>query len=297
MIRPKTLCLYQIRTLFNLPHLSSQFLHELSTQHTPLEPIRSSETETEDHKQKLKKHLMKLEAELRKNGSDSTKETSTLETFFTEAVGLSEKCQNEESEKGLKKLSSLFSGAGRKDKLKTECKKEDELKELSADMAEFANYLHTKGYFGNANFVADNNKFDVYCFVNSYGRDYLKFAAEEFGKDHREIYKWLPTADLKKVAQFGCPSLGRKNVFSAKTMRFCFGIREETVCNKCVLKESCKFANQSVWKKGAKNMDLAVVMRVITLYGLPTRFEVPGDVRAAVNRLLKEVIRLSETES
>ncbi|XP_021999944.1 uncharacterized protein LOC110897508 isoform X2 [Helianthus annuus] len=275
MIRPKTLCLYQIRTLFNPPHLSSQFLHELSTQHTPLEPIRSSETETEDHKQKLKKHLMKLEAELRKNGSDSTKETSTLETFFTEAVGLSEKCQNEESEKGLKKLSSLFSGAGRKDKLKTECKKEDELKELSADMAEFANYLHTKGY----------------------GRDYLKFAAEEFGKDHREIYKWLPTADLKKVAQFGCPSLGRKNVFSAKTMRFCFGIREETVCNKCVLKESCKFANQSVWKKGAKNMDLAVVMRVITLYGLPTRFEVPGDVRAAVNRLLKEVIRLSETES
>ncbi|MFS7929400.1 hypothetical protein Hanom_Chr04g00332101 [Helianthus anomalus] len=262
---------------------------------------------------------MKLEAELRKNGRDSTKETSTLETFFTEAVGL--------SEKGLKKLSSLFLGSGRKEKLKTECKKEDELKELSADMAEFANYLHTKGYFGNANFVADNNKFDVYCFGNSYGRDYLEFAAEEFGKDHREIYKilcstkflflgikkadvfWvqktrgvalflLPTADLKKVAQFGCPSLSRKNVFLAKTMRFCFGIREETVCNKCVLKESCKFANQSVWKKGAKNMDLAVVMRVITLYGLPaTRFEVPDDVRAAVNRLLKEVIRLNETES
>lgn len=44
-------------------------------------------------------------------------------------------------------------------------------------------------------------------------------------------------------------------------------------------------------------MDLAVVMRVITLYALPTRFEVPEDVSDAVNRLLKEVVRLSKIES
>lgn len=72
------------------------------------------------------------------------------------------------------------------------------------------------------------------------------------------------------------------------------------VCNKCTLKESCKFANQSVWKKGAKNMDLPVVMRVVTLYALdalPNQLKVPDDVKNAVNRLLKEVIRLSEIES
>lgn len=44
-------------------------------------------------------------------------------------------------------------------------------------------------------------------------------------------------------------------------------------------------------------MDLAVVMRVIILYGLPTRFEVPDDVRNAVHRLLREVVRLSDIES
>ncbi|KAI3703920.1 hypothetical protein L1987_74116 [Smallanthus sonchifolius] len=273
--------------------ISSQFQHELTD-------IKDGEDENE----KLKNSLRKLELELRRYEKDSTKEANSLEAVFKEAVGLSKKGQNQESEegnkeKGLKKLSNLFSGGDRRKESRTECKKVDglmEMKELSPDMAVFASYLHTKGYFVKANFMP-NNKFDVSCFVNSYGRDFLKFAAEEFAKDHRDIYKWLPAADLKKVAQFGCPSLGRKNVFSAKAMRFCYGIREETVCNKCALKESCKFPNQSVWKKGAKNIDLVVVMRVITLYALPSPFEVPEDVMNAVNRLLKEVVRLSEIES
>ncbi|KAL8209707.1 hypothetical protein R6Q57_006439 [Mikania cordata] len=328
MIRPKTLHLHQIRTILNLRHpsllhpqnpkpldetysipsihpkslipnsifrrhisISSQFQREFATHEANKNLQKPGIEDGEDDKEELKKKLMKLELELRRNVKDSTKETKTLETFFAEAVGLSKQGQNQEPEKSFKKLSDLFS--------RTECKKSDELmefKDISPDMAVFASYLHRKGYFVKANFLP-NKKFDGSCFVNNYGRNFIKFAAEEFAKDHREIYKWLPTGDLKMVAQFGCPSLGRKIVFSAKAMRFCFGIREETVCNKCTLKESCKFANQSVWKKGAKNMDLTTVMRVITSYGLQTRFEVPDDVRDAVNRLLKEVVRLSELES
>lgn len=69
------------------------------------------------------------------------------------------------------------------------------------------------------------------------------------------------------------------------------------VCRKCVLKESCRFVNQSIWK-GQKNLNLAVVMRVITKYALesvPPQLAVPDEVKASVSRLLKEVINLSET--
>ncbi|CAH1444599.1 unnamed protein product [Lactuca virosa] len=277
MICPKTLRLHQIRTLLNpnlhsethlIPFintkssspssifsrsvsLSSQFQHKFATQEAngkskkPLEILFAEEVglskadieNSEDEKGKLKKSLRKLEVELGRYKKDSTKETKSLssifskplDTLFTEAVGLS----------------------------KTETKKVEEsmeLKKLSPDMAMFANFLHSKGYLSNANFLL-NNKFDVSCFENNYGRDFLKFAAEKFAKDHRDIYRWLSNGDLKKVAQFGCPSLGRKNVFSSKAMRHSFGIQEETVCSKCALKDSCKFVNQSVWKKGAKNVD------------------------------------------
>ncbi|GKB14563.1 hypothetical protein Tco_0848486, partial [Tanacetum coccineum] len=167
--------------------------------------------------------------ELSKNEQDFVKESATLETLFTNAVGLSKKSENDEKE--VIKLSNLFRGSDERGEVRTGDKKTEdlmEIRELSDDMAVFAKYLHKKGYLNNANFIR-NNVFDASCFVNSYGRDFLKFAAERFAMDHREIYKWLPTADLKTVAQFGCPSLGRKNVFSAKAMRFCYGIQEETL--------------------------------------------------------------------
>lgn len=70
------------------------------------------------------------------------------------------------------------------------------------------------------------------------------------------------------------------------------------VCSKCVLKRSCKFANQTVWRGDNKNLDLAVVMRVITLYALeslPPQLVVPDEIKDSVNRLLKEVVNLSQT--
>ncbi|KAI3702770.1 hypothetical protein L6452_28522 [Arctium lappa] len=316
------------RTISLSSQFQPQFTPQKSNQNSkkPLdafftEAIGLPHTNTQDNEnetKQLKKKLQKLEEELtryNKNPSKTRNAQSSslkpLETLFEEAVGLSknveeideiDEIENQESEKGLKRLSSLFMGSDQRGELMKGCKKVEELmefKELSADMVEFGAYLHSKGYLKNANFIR-NDKFDVCCFENGFGRDYLKFAAEKFARDHREIHKWLPDKDLKKVAQFGCPSLGRKNVFSAKSMRLFYGIQEETVCNKCVLKESCKFANQSVWKKGAKNMDLIVVMRVVTLYGLeavPTQLEVPDDVKGAVSRLLKEIVRLSKIES
>jgi hypothetical protein len=147
----------------------------------------------------------------------------------------------------------------------------------------------------------------------------------------------LSGSDLKKIALFGCPSLEKKNVFAAKKLRKFFEIQENTVsqfpitfhlissafffhliiqgedynvplvfkfsahpqvCSKCVLKQSCKFVNQSVWKGDTKNLNLAVVMRVLILYALewvPVELAVPIDIKASVNKLLKEVLKLSQS--
>lgn len=241
MVRPKTLCLHQIRKLLNLRHpspcyheplfethlfpskslipisifsrsvsLSSLFQQDFTTQEAnekskkPLEATFKEAIgfeDSENDKEKLKKNLRELEVEFRKNKKDLTKETKKLKTFFIEAVGLSENGEifdidvmendDQESEKGSKKLSKLFMSSDERRKLKKEPKKVEELmefKELSPDMAIFAKYLHTKGYLIDANFLP-NNKFDVSCLLNNYGRDFLKFAAENFAKDHREIYK------------------------------------------------------------------------------------------------------------
>ncbi|GAA0168107.1 hypothetical protein LIER_22902 [Lithospermum erythrorhizon] len=170
-------------------------------------------------------------------------------------------------------------------------------KELSPDMIMFVTHLYKEGYFKDSNFLR-RNKFSIGCFENSYARDFVKFAAEQFGKDSQEIAKWLSASDLKKVALFGCPSLARKNVFSAKRLRTFFRIQENTVCDRCVLKKSCRFVNQSVWKGDTKSLNLAVIMRVITIYALesvPSELVVPEEIKSSVGRLLKEAVNLSGT--
>jgi hypothetical protein len=169
-------------------------------------------------------------------------------------------------------------------------------KELSSEMAFLANHLHNQGYFVHATFVT--KRFDAICFENYYGRQFLKHAAVKFGKDNQEIVKLLSGDDLKTVAQFGCPSFTKKNVLYAKTMRKFFKIQEDTVCNKCILKPSCKYANQNIWDCDVNTLSLSIVMRIIVVYGLedgPPELVVADDVKASLGRLIKEIIRLTET--
>ncbi|KAJ6776116.1 hypothetical protein OIU74_000322 [Salix koriyanagi] len=86
--------------------------------------------------------------------------------------------------------------------------------------------------------------------------------------------------------------------FSAKRLRNFFEIQEAIVCNKCVLKHSCNFVNQSVWRGDNKTLNLAAVMRVLTLYALEAahpELSVPDEIKASVNRLLTEILSLSQT--
>ncbi|XP_058210903.1 uncharacterized protein LOC131323230 isoform X1 [Rhododendron vialii] len=307
-------------SVFNRPiSLSSQFQHESSNLHDthdrnskPKKPLHllfkeavglsgKIEVENEVEDSELKKKLRKLEEEVRKL-TENRNEREILKKLV-------KKSNNGDGSKELrtitKSLHLLFAnndvgggGGSEKSEGMANLGMEDPrvYKELSREMVEFVTHLFEKGYFRDANFLP-RNKFDVTCFENSYGRDFVKYAAEKFGKDNREIAKWLSASDMKRVAAFGCPSLGRKNIFSAKRLRYFFGIQEDTVCSKCILKPSCKFVNQSVWRGDNKNLDLVVVMRVITLYALesvPPQLVVPDEIKDSVNRLLKEVVNLSE---
>lgn len=211
MIRPKTLhftkSLIPNSVFSRSTSLSSQFQHQTNEKSKKKKKtVGLSKTqieESENEKQKLIKSLKKLEMELTKHKKDSTDEIKSkpLLTIFTEAVGLSKNGQefdikeiennDQESKTGLKYLSGFFTSSDQRGKARKEVKKVEEsvdFKEISRDMEVFANCLYTKGYLKNANFLP-NNEFDASCFVNSYGRDFLKFAAEKFAKDHREIYK------------------------------------------------------------------------------------------------------------
>ncbi|KAJ1441604.1 Zinc finger, RING/FYVE/PHD-type [Sesbania bispinosa] len=172
------------------------------------------------------------------------------------------------------------------------------VKELSADMMVFVKYLFENGYFKDANFAKGKERFDPAWFERFFARGYIKFAAQKFARDNQEIAKWLSGSALKQVAEFGCPSTDRSNVFTAKRLRKFFEVPENTVCSKCTLRQSCKYENQSVWKCDTNKLDLVIVMKVITSYALELvhpQLVVSDQVNKSVSQLLKEVVKLSQT--
>ncbi|KAK6134970.1 hypothetical protein DH2020_031289 [Rehmannia glutinosa] len=253
---------------------------------------------------KLKEKLRNLEEEVRclNQERDQKGKTLTLRSAKSDLI----------EENGAKvSLSALFSGEKKTEKLKIlkpiDFGNEDPMvhKELSSDMQMFTHHLYMKGYLKGASFMP-KNKFDVTCFQISYGREFLKFAAVKFGEDHQEIAKWLSASDLKKIALFGCPSLGQRSVYAAKSMRGFFEIEEQKasqfsiisayepskdyninlcslfsninctisfynsqqVCQKCTLKDTCKHANKRTKKSSTTQLDLAKVTRVLVMYAM-----------------------------
>ncbi|XP_057766391.1 uncharacterized protein LOC130986876 [Salvia miltiorrhiza] len=168
-------------------------------------------------------------------------------------------------------------------------------KELSSDMKMFAEHLYAKGYLKKANFMPQD-RFDPTYFEASYAREFLKCAAVKFGEEHSDITRWLSAGDLKKVALFGCPSLGQRSVVAAKHMRSFFKIDEPKVCQACTLKELCRRSNKSN-KKHPSKLYLDSVIKVLIMYAMesvPQKLVVPEDVKNSVHRLLKEITSLSQ---
>ncbi|EOA37713.1 hypothetical protein CARUB_v10012449mg [Capsella rubella] len=238
----------------------------------------------------LKRKLLELERKL----IELKKLEPVRKKKQKEKVVISEQTEKRHS------LFKLFKGDEEKEVKKRSREQEDVIrvyKELPIEMVSFVRLLHKEGYLNKANFIT-GEKLDMGNLDEEYARTFVKFAAEKFGKDYQEIAKWLSGSDLKKIVLFGCPSLEKRAVFAAKTLRNFFDIHENNVCNKCVLKEKCKFPNQSVWDGKTKHLHLSVVMKVITLYPLDLthpKLQVPQEVQDSVSRLLTEIQNLSRT--
>jgi hypothetical protein len=167
-------------------------------------------SESEGENSELKSRLRELEREVRRlKANSSAKESaakkelkkSKLYAAFTNQEGCKEGCEERREEpeesvekKGLKKSKgkSLYAAFTNQEGCKEGCEKRREepevYKELSPDMEVFANHLYEEGYFNDANFLRAN-KLEFGYFESHYGRGFMKFAAEKFGKDHQEIAK------------------------------------------------------------------------------------------------------------
>lgn len=100
-----------------------------------------------------------------------------------------------EGSKGKKGLYSVFtSRIGSRDKALVQTReKEMVYKEISPDMKLFVSHLYKEGYLNDANFLSmensDNDGLDFSRFENSFGFGFIKFAAQNYGKDNQEIAK------------------------------------------------------------------------------------------------------------
>lgn len=157
--------------------------------------IPDVETESEGENGELKKRLRKLEEELRslkekRKADEKENLKTTVKQKKKEGIKKNDGLLRNEAKSGGSSLSLLF---GKKDasngeeRLK-EMENPEVYKELSPDMEMFVNHLYKNGYFKDSNFLP-RNRFDITCFENSYARDFIKYAAEQFGKDNQEVAK------------------------------------------------------------------------------------------------------------
>ncbi|KAJ0230054.1 hypothetical protein HA466_0310890 [Hirschfeldia incana] len=285
LLKPSSIC----RTLASSSQPYKKPLSVVFEEAVGLRPKpETSETQEEEEGNELKRKLFELEKKLTELKTTEPVRKKKQKKVVAETVP---ELQTAKS----RNLYTLF-------KVNEEEKQEDHdvvrvYKELPLEMVSFVKLLHKKGYLNKANFIS-GEKLELGSLDEEYARTFVKFAAEKFGKDYQEIAKWLSGSDLKNVVLFGCPSLEKRAIFAAKTLRKFFDIHENNVCEKCVLKDKCKFPNQSVWDGKSQNLHLSVVMKVITLYPLDLthpKLQVPQEVQDSVSRLLTEIQNLSRT--
>lgn len=126
----------------------------------------------------------------------------------------------------------------------------------------------------------------------------VRKACINFAKDRFDILRSLSRKDIQILAGYGCPSLDRKVVCSAKRLRAYVQLDEGDVCSSCKLRSSCETAyTLPREEEPATTMD---VMRILMVYGLDPLIDSAENklhkrktVKESIRKLLKEVVRLS----
>ncbi|XP_027158591.1 uncharacterized protein LOC113760227 [Coffea eugenioides] len=127
----------------------------------------------------------------------------------------------------------------------------------------------------------------------------VQTAVLNFGRDRFDILRSMSRQDLQILVGYGCPSVDKKVVFSAKLLRKHVHLDEGDVCSSCSLRSSCERAYLLTNKEDeARTMD---VMRMLLTYGFDA---VNGSVankslmkmktlKTVVRKLIHDVVKLS----
>ncbi|CAL1382674.1 unnamed protein product [Linum trigynum] len=120
--------------------------------------------------------------------------------------------------------------------------------------------LFRRGYF-----EADGNPFQREELggkeTNSIRTACLNFARDQFG-----LIRFFSRKDIQIITGFGCPSLDRKVINSAKRLRAHVGVNEGNVCSSCNLRGDCERAYVKAREdEGGRTVD---VMRILLTHGL-----------------------------
>ncbi|KAL3516080.1 hypothetical protein ACH5RR_022982 [Cinchona calisaya] len=153
--------------------------------------------------------------------------------------------------------------------------------------------------------MMENLGFNLSEMVEEEGFDFtrdfktVQTAVLNFGRDRFDILRSLSRHDLQILVGYGCPSVDKKVVFSAKLLRKHTHLDEGDVCSSCSLRSSCERAYLLTNKEDeARTMD---VMRMLLTYGFDA---VNGSVanksllkmkslKTVVRKLIHEVVKLS----
>ncbi|GMG99721.1 hypothetical protein Nepgr_001561 [Nepenthes gracilis] len=187
-------------------------------------------------------------------------------------------------------------------------KKEVELVHPWPEWIEFMERLVQQNYF-------DHKRKDEDKMIEGLGFDMSEVAEEgfdftrdwktvqtailNFGRDRFDILRSLSRHDIQVLVGYGCPSMDKKVVFSAKLLRKHVHLDEGDVCSSCSLRSSCEKAYLLTNKEDeARTID---VVRVLLTYGFdPISESVVNksllkqkSVKTVVRKLLHEVVKLS----
>ncbi|KAF5176988.1 Zinc finger protein var3 protein [Thalictrum thalictroides] len=129
----------------------------------------------------------------------------------------------------------------------------------------------------------------------------LRNASLGFARERFDIFKLLSREHIKDVVEYGCPSLFRKAVNSAKRLRATLKLDEGDVCCACNLRGSCDRAYE-IMKDSEPSARTVDIVRMLLIYALDPLVLSGGErpqgrehVEAAARKLLSELSELSET--
>ncbi|XP_010916201.1 uncharacterized protein [Elaeis guineensis] len=131
--------------------------------------------------------------------------------------------------------------------------------------------------------------------------NHIRTACLNFARNHFDLIRYLSRRDIRIIVKWGCPSIDRKVVNSAKRLRAHVGIEEGDVCSSCSLRGTCERAYVKAREdEGGRTVDVIRILLTLGLDIITGSVENPAclnkTVKESVRKLLNEMVEFSVKE-